>query len=83
MEPGGIAIITKPYHGYWKNLALALTGRMDACFKDLWDHGNIKFWSIKTLRNVLTSVGFVDVGFERIGKSPILSKSIMAIAKKP
>ena len=27
VKPGGIAVISTPFHGYWKNLALALTGR--------------------------------------------------------
>src|SRR5258706_6973222 len=49
LEPGGTAIISTPYHGYWKNLALALSGTMDAHFTALWDHGHIKFWSTKTL----------------------------------
>jgi hypothetical protein len=26
VKPGGIAIVSTPYHGYWKNLALALSG---------------------------------------------------------
>lgn len=49
LEPGGTAIISTPFHGYWKNLALALTGKMDAHFTALWDHGHIKFWSRRTL----------------------------------
>jgi len=30
LADGGISIISTLYHGYWKNLALALTGKMDA-----------------------------------------------------
>ena len=48
LEAGGTAIISTPYHGYWKNIALAVTGHMDAHFTALWEHGHIKFWSIKT-----------------------------------
>ena len=46
-EPGGTAIVSTPYHGYWKNLAMALSGKLDAHFTALWDHGHIKFWSIR------------------------------------
>ena len=45
LEDGGTAIISTPYHSYLKNLVLALTGKMDAHFTVLWDHGHIKFWS--------------------------------------
>ena len=32
LQPGGILILTTPYHGYLKNLLLALTGKLDAHF---------------------------------------------------
>ena len=79
---GGTAIISTPYHGYWKNLAMAITGRMDGHFTALWEHGHIKFWSIKTLGELLREAGFVDIRFERVGRIPILGKSMIAIARK-
>lgn len=83
MEPGGTAIISTPYHGYWKNLALAITGTMDAHFTALWDHGHIKFWSIRTLTQLLEEVGFEEIEFERVGRVPVLAKSMIAIARRP
>jgi 2-polyprenyl-3-methyl-5-hydroxy-6-metoxy-1,4-benzoquinol methylase len=83
VEPSGIAIISTPYHGYWKNLALAFTGRMDAHFTALWDHGHIKFWSMKTLKTLLVEAGFQDISFTRVGRIPALAKSLIAMAKKP
>ncbi len=83
VEPAGTAIISTPHHGYWKNLALALTGRMDAHFTALWDHGHIKFWSMKTLEALLVEAGFKDISFMRVGRIPALAKSLIAIAKKP
>ena len=83
LEPGGTAILSTPYHGYWKNLALALSGRMDAHFTALWDHGHIKFWSIRTLGELLREAGFVDLRFERVGRVPALAKALIAIAHKP
>lgn len=83
LKPGGVAIVSTPYHGYWKNLALALTGKMDAHFTALWDHGHIKFWSIKTLGQLLREAGFVDIRFRRVGRVPIIAKSMLAIARKP
>lgn len=83
VESSGTAVVSTPYHGYWKNLALAITGRMDAHFTALWDHGHIKFWSMKTLGALLFEAGFRDISFMRVGRIPALAKSMIAIAKKP
>jgi 2-polyprenyl-6-hydroxyphenyl methylase/3-demethylubiquinone-9 3-methyltransferase len=83
LAAGGTAIVSTPFHGYWKNLALALSGRMDAHFTALWDNGYIKFWSMATLGVLLREAGFVDVRFERVGRVPVLAKSMVAVARKP
>lgn len=82
VEPGGTAIVSTPYHGYLKNLALAATGKMDRHFTALWDHGHIKFWSIPTLTTLLKEAGFESVRFVRVGRVPPLAKSMIAIARK-
>ena len=82
LQEDGIAIVTTPYHGYWKNLILAITGRLDDHFTALWDHGHIKFWSVKTLGSLLREVGFREVGFLRVGRVPALAKSMIAIARR-
>ncbi len=61
LEPGGTAIISTPYHGYWKNLVMALTGTMDAHFTALWDHGHIKFWSITLTLQCLRKFRFLKI----------------------
>jgi 2-polyprenyl-6-hydroxyphenyl methylase/3-demethylubiquinone-9 3-methyltransferase len=83
LEPCGTAIVSTPYHGYWKNLALALSGRMDTHYTALWDHGHIKFWSIETLGKLLTDAGFRAIQFRRVGRFPALAKSMIAVACKP
>ncbi|MEE9355848.1 MAG: class I SAM-dependent methyltransferase [Methylococcaceae bacterium] len=82
-EKGGVAIVSTPYHSYFKNLALAFTGKMDAHFTVLWNHGHIKFWSIRTLSMLLEEVGFRNIHFYRTGRIPVLAKSMVAVAKKP
>ena len=82
IESGGVAILSTPYHGYLKNLALALTGKMDEHFTALWTHGHIKFWSRKTLRTLLEETGFQDLHFRRVGRIPPLAKSMIAVARK-
>jgi 2-polyprenyl-6-hydroxyphenyl methylase/3-demethylubiquinone-9 3-methyltransferase len=83
LEPGGLAIISTPFHGYWKNLALSLTGKMDDHFTALWDGGHIKFWSMSTLSILLREAGLADISFLRVGRIPALAKSMIAIARKP
>jgi 2-polyprenyl-6-hydroxyphenyl methylase/3-demethylubiquinone-9 3-methyltransferase len=83
LQPGGVAILSTPYHGYWKNLALALAGKMDDHFTALWTHGHIKFWSRDTLGKLLREVGFQEVVFRRVGRIPPLAKSMIAVARKP
>lgn len=83
LEPGGTAIISTPYHGYIKNIALSVSGKMDSHFTALWDHGHIKFWSVKTLSILLRDVGFSDVTFRRVGRIPALAKSMIAIVRRP
>ena len=79
---GGTAILSTPYHGYWKNLALALSGQMDRHFTALWDHGHIKFWSMKTLALLLEEAGFRDIRFARVGRIPALAKAMIAVARR-
>jgi 2-polyprenyl-3-methyl-5-hydroxy-6-metoxy-1,4-benzoquinol methylase len=82
LEDGGIAIISTPFHGYWKNIALALSGKMDEHYTALWDYGHIKFWSEKTLAQLLLNQGFKSVRFERVGRIRALAKSMIAVAQK-
>ena len=83
LSPGGIAFISTPFHGYWKNLALAIAGKFDQHWGPLWEGGHIKFWSESTLRVLLQGTGFVQIEFERVGRIPPLAKSMIAIARKP
>jgi len=83
LQPGGVAIISTPFHGYWKNLAMELAGKCDAHWAALWDGGHIKFWSESTLGVLLRETGFVDIRFQRVGKIRPFAKSMIAVAKKP
>lgn len=82
LEPGGIAIISTPYHGYLKNLALALSGKWDGHFTALWDHGHIKFWSIATLTELFREQGMERNSVHRVGRFPILAKSMILTFRK-
>ena len=77
LKRGGVLILTTPYHGYWKNLVLALTGKMDNHFHVLWDGGHIKFFSVTTLTELLTTERFSDIRFKFAGRYPYLWKSML------
>jgi 2-polyprenyl-6-hydroxyphenyl methylase/3-demethylubiquinone-9 3-methyltransferase len=77
LKPGGALILSTPYHGYWKNLALAVTGKLDDHFTALWDGGHIKFWSRGTLAQLLEEAGFRVERFVGVGRLPFLWKSMI------
>ena len=83
VEPGGLAIVSTPYNGYLKILAVALFNKFDAHYNPLWDHGHIKFWSVSTMTRLLEEAGFGAIEFRRVGRVPPLAKSMIAIARKP
>lgn len=83
LEPGGVAIVSTPYHGYLKNVALALSGKLDSHFTVLWDGGHIKFFSIRTLSILLNEAGFAKPRFIRVGRIPVLAKTMLAITRRP
>ena len=78
----GTLILTTPYHGYLKNLALAVTGKLDAHFTAGWDGGHIKFWSRRSLTAVLEQERFQVTGFHGAGRMPGLWKSMILVATR-
>jgi hypothetical protein len=75
-------LIGTPYHGYLKNLALAVTGRMDAHFSVLHDGGHIKFFSVKSLSQLMRAHAFDDLSFTFYGRAPWLWKNMICHARK-
>lgn len=78
---GGEFIISTPYHGYLKNLVMAITNKLDNHFTALWDGGHIKFWSRKTLTTALQEQGFRVVAFKGSGRIPYVWKSMVIKAR--
>lgn len=81
IAPRGIGFLSTPYHSYLKNLALAVSGKMDSHFSALWDGGHVKFFSLNTFGQLLRNAGAKEVNFMRIGRVPILAKSMVAIVQ--
>lgn len=83
LKPGGHFIVTTPYHGYIKNLALALLDKWDHHHTALWHGGHIKFFSRATLGQLLAAQGFEAVHFGGVGRVPYLWKSMVMTMRKP
>jgi 2-polyprenyl-6-hydroxyphenyl methylase/3-demethylubiquinone-9 3-methyltransferase len=83
LKPGGFAVVSTPYHGYAKNLAIALAGNWDSHHHPLAEHGHIKFWSQATLQRLVEGGGLRVAEFHRLGRIPSLAKSMMLVVKKP
>lgn len=77
LPQGGRLIISTPYHGYLKNLALAISGKLDGHFTVLWDGGHIKFFSKRTLEQMLLDQGFAPNHFRGADRFPYLWKSML------
>lgn len=82
LKPHGHLLLGTPYHGYWKNLVLSLTGKMDNHFTALWDGGHIKFFSVKSLQGLLAQHKFNVNGWSYHGRLPYLWKNMVAHASK-
>jgi len=82
LQPQGKLLIGTPYHGYLKNLALSVTGKMDSHFTVLNDGGHIKFFSVETLSRLLNDHGFSDLKFTFYGRAPWLWKNMICHARK-
>jgi len=74
-------IISTPYHGYWKNLLLAILDKWDSHHDPTWHGGHIKFWSKKTLSKLLTDKGFTVTEFKGCGRAPYFWKSMIIKAR--
>jgi len=82
MASNATLILSTPYHGYWKNLALSIAGKWDFHLGPLWDGGHIKFWSRATLTALLAREGFEVLQFVGAGRIPFLWKSMVLLARK-
>lgn len=77
LRPHGRFIVTTPYHGYCKNVAVALCGGFDVHWHPLRDYGHVKFFSLRSLGALFAEQSFQVTRTRRLGRMPILAKSMI------
>lgn len=82
LQENGYLILSTPYHGYIKNLAISILNKWDFHFTALRYGGHVKFFSRSTLTKLLNQNGFDVVGFSGVGRIPYLWKSMILITRK-
>jgi len=83
LKPGGALLVGTPYHGYLKNLAISVFDKWDAHHGVDWEGGHIKFFSVRTLQELVTRHGFVNIRFAFYGRVPWLWKNMICVAILP
>ena len=83
LKSGGRFICTTPYHGYLKNLALAVANKWDFHANPLWDGGHIKLWSRHTLATLLRETGFENLQFRGAGRLPFVWMTMVMSGDRP
>ena len=82
IREGGYLILTTPYHGYAKNLALSIIDKWDSHHTVDWEGGHIKFFSQKTISSMLKESGYSSIVFNNAGRMRWLWKSMVCRAQK-
>jgi 2-polyprenyl-6-hydroxyphenyl methylase/3-demethylubiquinone-9 3-methyltransferase len=83
LRMGGVFVLSTPFHGYWKNLALALTNKFDSHWHPMRDFGHVKFFSKKTLSALLRERELQVRRIHTVGRVPPLARNMVLEAVKP
>lgn len=82
VKPGGYLLLSTPYHGYLKNLALAVTNSFDSHWHPLRDFGHIKFFSKATLLDLAKEQGYECVKYKQVGRISALAKLMVLLLRR-
>jgi 2-polyprenyl-3-methyl-5-hydroxy-6-metoxy-1,4-benzoquinol methylase len=80
LKPGGLLLISTPYHGFSKTVALAAHG-FERHFNVNGPH--IRFFTERALRDLFTESGFVSLKLTRYGRIPPLARGSFVLGTRP
>lgn len=81
LKPEGALVITTPYHGWLKNVLIAVSGKSDSHYMPWVDYGHVKFFSPETLGDMAIECGFRGLNWEYVGRVRPLAKSMVLVAR--
>jgi 2-polyprenyl-3-methyl-5-hydroxy-6-metoxy-1,4-benzoquinol methylase len=82
MKSSGILVLSTPYHGYFKFLALAVSGRMEQHLDTSWSGACVHHYTSRSISRLLGDAGFEVLAIERAGRIPALAKSMIITCQK-
>lgn len=83
LKPGGMLVLSTPYHGYLKNLVMAVTGKLENHLDTSWSGAYVHFFTPRSISRLLTQAGFSDIAIMRAGRVPALAKSMVLTCRRP
>ena len=78
LRPGGLLILTTPYHGVVKNLVVALF-YFERHFNPTWQH--IRFFTKKSLARVCLEHDLIPQSWKHVGRRWPLSRSFFVVCR--
>ena len=79
LKPGGLLMLTTPYHGIAKNVLIALVAFERHFNPDL---SHVRFFTRRSLDRCLQRGGFTAVGWHGLGRAWPLWKSVFVVGRK-
>ena len=83
LRPGGTLVLATAYHGYAKNLAMALTGSLERHLDTSGSNVHVHFFTPSSISKLLEQAGFRSITVTRAGRIAPLAKSMILTCSKP
>lgn len=83
LRPGGTLVLSTPYHGYLKNLAMAVTGKLESHLDTSWSGAYVHFFTPRSISKLVVQAGFRDIALARAGRIAPLAKAMILTCSKP
>jgi len=82
LKPEGHLVVSTPYHGYLKNLAISILDKWDFHHNSFEEGGHIQFFSPKTLARLLKEERFEVARFHFVGRFHFFWNGMIAVARQ-